>query len=156
MNDDPSVLPQLMAHSHPDVVAIIGVLIPVVAIVLGLGLGMLKIYLEYRKRRELMQLHHAERMAAIDKGIELPSLPPEFFQEYRKAPATVLTYLRRGLMWLLIGIAVTVAMFSGHNTKEPWWGLVPVAVGVAYLLFYFFVSRTKPPADEHKADPKAL
>ena len=47
---------------------------------MGLGVGMLKLYLDYRKKREVIQLHHAERMAAIDKGIELPSLPPNSFR----------------------------------------------------------------------------
>jgi hypothetical protein len=150
MFDDPSTVPQLIAHSPPDIVPIIGVFIPIVAIVMGLGIGMLKLYLDYRKKRELIQLHHAERMAAIDKGIELPSLPPEFFQEYRRPPLTNTTYLRRGLMWLLLGIAVTVALAATHN-KEYWWGLVPAAVGVANLLTYFLATRDKQPPGDDKA-----
>ena len=89
-------------------------------------------------------------MAAIDKGIEIPSLPAEFFQEYRRPPLTNTTYLRRGLLWLLIGIAVTVALAAtGHH--EYWWGLVPAAVGVANLLTYFFATREKqPPGDDKR------
>jgi len=30
-------------------------------------------WLDFRKKRELFQLHHAERMAAIEKGIDLPA-----------------------------------------------------------------------------------
>jgi hypothetical protein len=36
-------------------VAIIGVLIPIVAIVMGLGIGMLKLSLDYRKKREILR-----------------------------------------------------------------------------------------------------
>ena len=153
MFDDPSNMPDFIAHGHLDVVPIIGVSIPIVAIVMGLGIGMLKLYLDYRKKRELIQLHHAERMAAIDKGIEIPSLPPEFFQEYRRPPLTNATYLRRGLLWLLIGIAVTVALAATHN-DQYWWGLVPAAVGVANLLTYFFATREKRPPGEDGSGPR--
>jgi hypothetical protein len=153
MFDDPSTYPDFIAHGHLDVVPILGVSIPIVAIVMGLGIGMLKLYLDYRKKRELIQTHHAERMAAIDKGIELPSLPPEFFQEYRRPPLTVTSYLRRGLLWLLIGIAVTTALAATHN-HNYWWGLVPAAVGVANLLTYFFASREKQPPGDDQAGSK--
>jgi hypothetical protein len=144
MIDDSNAVSSMISGSPHDAVAIIGVLIPVVAIVMGLGVGMLKLYLDYRKKRELIQLHHAERMAAIEKGIELPSLPPEFFQDYRRPLVTVATYLRRGLMWLMIGVAVTAAMFAHHN-RDAWWGLVPASVGLAYLLSYWFAARDQQP-----------
>jgi hypothetical protein len=144
MFDDPSAMPDFVAHGHLDIVPIIGVFIPIIAIVMGLGIGMLKLYLDYRKRRELIQTHHAERMAAIDKGIELPSLPPEFFREYQRPPLTNATHLRRGLLWLMIGIAVTVALAATHD-NQYWWGLVPTAVGVANLLTYFLATRDQPP-----------
>ena len=60
MLDDPSAVPDFVAHGHLDIVPIVGVFIPIVAIVMGLGIGMLKLYLDYRKKRELIQLHVAE------------------------------------------------------------------------------------------------
>ncbi len=147
MIDDPNSVANIIAASGShEVEGVLAMVIPIVAIVMGLSIGMLKLYLDYRKKRELIQLHHAQRMAAIEEGIELPSLPPEFFQEYRRPALTATTYLRRGLMWLLIGLAVTVAMFARHESGA-WWGLVPVAVGLAYLLYYRFAVRDKPPAD---------
>ena len=50
-------------------------MIPIIAIVLGIGIGMLAIYLSYRKRKELFALYHQERMAAIEKGIDCPPWP---------------------------------------------------------------------------------
>jgi hypothetical protein len=119
--------------------AILGVLVPIVAIVFGIGVAMLGMWLDFRKKREMFQLHHAERMAAIEKGIDLPPLPPEFFQGRKQQLLTPYTYLRRGLMWLLVGIAVTTALWGTHES-DFWWGLVPVAVGVAYLIG-FLVER---------------
>jgi Domain of unknown function (DUF6249) len=134
---------------HTDVAAILGIMVPIVAIVFGISMGMLGLWLDFRKKRELMQLHHAERMAAIEKGIELPPLPSEFFRDYKRrdrSDRTPLFYLRRGLMWLLIGLSATVALW-GTGEKEFWWGLVPSAVGVAYLLSYL-VERAQPPQSQ--------
>ncbi len=123
------------AMSHGDAPAILSLMIPIVAIVFGIGVAMLGMWLDFRKKREMFRLHHAERMAAIEKGIDLPPLPPEFFQGERKHERTPYTYFRRGIMWLLIGIAVTAALWGTHE-GDFWWGLVPIAVGVANLFSY--------------------
>ena len=151
-------------------VPIIGVMIPIVAIVMGLGIGMLKLWLDYRKKREILQSHHAERMAAIEKGIELPPLPREFygtetssvptevFREELKGRHSGLRYLRSGLIWLLVGIAITVALYANHDLgehrSEAWWGGIPIAFGLSKLLFYFIANRMNggadAPADQSK------
>src|SRR3974390_1589993 len=91
---------------------IIAVMIPIVAIVMGIGIGMLSLFLDYRKKQEMFALHHKERLAAIEKGMEVPPLPPEFFQDPRRRPRTTGDYLRRGLISLLIGIAITIALYG--------------------------------------------
>ena len=114
-------------------VAIIGVLIPIVAIVMGIGIGMLKLALDYRNRREMFKLHHAERLAAIEKGVEVAPLPPEFFQTYRRPNPGRASTLRSGLIWLLVGCALCVALYFGSGHEDAWWGLLPAAVGAANL-----------------------
>jgi hypothetical protein len=118
---------------------IIAVMIPIVAIVMGVGIGMLGLFLDYRKKHAMFAMHHQERMAAIDKGMEVPPLPPEFFQDNRRRFSQA-DYLRRGLTLLLVGIVITAALYdvARHNYL---WGLIPVAMGVANLLFYFMVGR---------------
>lgn len=143
-------------------VAVIGVLIPIVAIVMGLGVGMLKLWLDYRKKREILRTHHVERMAAIEKGIELPPLPPQFYAaETSSTSADVLqqlkgrhpglTYLRSGLVWLLVGIAISLALYAGHDDADSrtaaWWGGLPIAFGLSKLLFYFIANRMNGGAD---------
>lgn len=118
---------------------VIAVMVPIVAIVMGVGIGMLSLFLDYRKKREMFAMHHKERMAAIDKGMEVPPLPAEFFQDSRRV-RTLGDYLRRGLILLLVGIAITIALYDTvrHNYL---WGLLPTAVGIANLLYYYFESR---------------
>jgi hypothetical protein len=158
--DPNTVANAISSQGSENTVAILGVMIPIVAIVLGLSVAMLKVWTDYRKKREILQAHHAERMAAIEKGIELPPLPPQFYgsgsddslaeaakvqREFKGQAANGLHYLRSGLMWLLIGIAISIALYAEHDNEHvhtaAWWGAVPAAFGLSRLLFYFIANR---------------
>jgi hypothetical protein len=122
----------------------IAVFIPIVAIVMGIGIGMLSIFFDYRKKQDMFAMHHKERMAAIDKGMDVPPLPPEFFRDGRACrPRVHGDFLRRGLVLLFVGAAVSVALYN-TNRNAYLWGLVPAAVGVAQLLYYY-LARPKTP-----------
>ena len=159
---DPSTVSTAVAGGSHDAVAIIGVMIPIVAIVMGLGIGMLKLWLDFRKKRDILQAHHAERMAAIEKGIDLPPLPPQFYgSEGEPAPDSSQgqspklqagsAYLRSGLTWLLIGLAIGIALYADHDNhaarNAAWWGAVPAAFGLSRLLFYYISNRAAARAD---------
>ena len=127
------------------ITAVLGVMIPIIAIIMGIGIGMLSLFLDYRKKQNMFALHHKERLAAIEKGMEVPPLPPEFFQDGRRnrmrSPSD---YLRRGLVLLFVGIAISVALFNTQR-QAYLWGLVPAAIGVAQLLYYYLEGRKTPP-----------
>ncbi|MDE2219668.1 MAG: hypothetical protein KGL25_01150 [Gammaproteobacteria bacterium] len=122
----------------------IALLIPILGIVMGIGIGMLALFLDYRKKQEMFAMHHKERMAAIEKGMEVPPLPPEFFQDgRRRRPALHSDFLRRGLVLLFIGAAICIALYN--NQRDAYlWGLVPAGIGLAQLLYYF-LARPKTP-----------
>lgn len=127
-----------------NITSILGELVPIVAIVFGIGLGMLGMYFDFRRKREIIQLHHAERMAAIEKGIELPPLPSDYYSGGRdRSSHTPGRMRRKGLILLFTGAAMTVGLWgSGSATGGSfWWGLLPAAIGVAYLLTAFFDTR---------------
>jgi hypothetical protein len=116
------------------------VLVSIVAIVVTLGLPLailsIHIVMNHRNRRRLMELHHIERMAAIERGLELPEFPIALLAGSRRRSTSLLP----GLIWAFAGIAVMVAMRStGDN--EGLIGLVPTAVGLAYLVYYFAEGR---------------
>jgi len=125
---------------------IIGVLIPVIAIVMGIGFGTVTIFLNYRKRSEMFALYHQERMAAIEKGIELPPLPAEFFAENGKVRPPH-GRLLSGLVWLFIGLSLMVALYFTHSNGAL-FGLIPTAIGLAYLIYYFAVGKKEAEALE--------
>ena len=137
------------------------------------GLAFLTVLMILRHR--LAVLRHQERLQVIERGGVLPSLD----EERPKAPWSPRTYLLRGMMWLYIGIAITIMLGaislsdsrpmdlsykvarvremrdSGateqqlqqymHELDErrdgmplgaATVGLIPIGVGLAYLMFY--------------------
>jgi Domain of unknown function (DUF6249) len=119
-----------------------GYVVAVTAIVLGLvipfSLPVIYMVLNHQKRRRLMELHHAERMAAIERGMELPPLPKELLEGSRSRRRT--TSLLPGLVWFFIGVGVLIAMQS-ISDEEAMIGLVPAGIGLAYLIYYFVEGR---------------
>jgi peptidoglycan/LPS O-acetylase OafA/YrhL len=139
-----------------NVIGVLSMVIPMIGIIMGVSLGMVSLYLRYRTKRDMFQLYHIERMSAIDKGIELPPLPPEFFRDARWPELAPVRHRRAGLVLLFLGIAVTVALW-GTGVAAWWWGLVPVAIGLALLLSSVLEARDlqqQPrPAGGSPADP---
>ena len=116
-------------------------LIPIFGIVVPIGgsLAALVVWLtlNYRKRRKLMELHHAERMAAIERGMEIPPLPIELI-DGRSVPKRRRTALLPGLVWFFIGLALVVGSLVGGVEDMPVFiGLIPLGIGLAYLIYYF-------------------
>jgi hypothetical protein len=122
-------------------------MIPIVAIVMGIGCAIMAMYFNHRKRAEMFALYHQERMAAIEKGIELPPIPPEFFTEDGKAPSKHGTLLG-GLIVSFIGLALTVALYFTCGFNVALFGLIPGGVGLALLIFYFTVGKKEAEAAE--------
>jgi len=108
-------------------------LIPIVAIVMALTIPIVAIITEYAKRRRFYELHHQERLAAIEKGIDLPPLPLEFSGGAPSCPR----YFLKGLVWFLIGIAIVLAVGVNQGWDVALYGLIPTAIGLAYLAYYF-------------------
>ncbi len=114
-------------------------LVPLFAVGLTLSLPIVWIALNYRKRVRLMELHHAERMAAIERGMDIPPLPLELIDGRSRRSA-----LLPGLVWFFIGLAgLSGAILSGDEDVPLMVGLVPLGIGLAYLVFYFVEDRKR-------------
>lgn len=117
-------------------------LVPLVAITFGIGVPLsipiLWIALNYRKRRRLMELHHAERMAAIERGMEVPPLPLELLEGRSNRRRSSLL---PGLVWAFIGLAMVAGSLSIGDDLPVVFGLVPLGIGIAYLIYYAVEGR---------------
>jgi hypothetical protein len=115
-------------------------MIPILAIIMGIGIGMLAIILNYRKRRDLFNCYHRERMAAIEKGIDCPPWPDRLLSE-EDATSSPRRHLLKGLVWLFIGLGGMVAVYAVFDFSHALFGLIPIGIGAAHLIYYAVEGR---------------
>lgn len=139
---------------------ILGVFIPIIAIVMGIGLAMMETVTSHRRRSQALEQRHRERLAAIDKGIELPpdAQDPEAQLELAKAMRKP-RYLLRGLVFSAIGIALLTSWSGPADDTIRSIGWVVGAIGLAQLLYYVIEGRKErdqqPPAPPQDGAPRA-
>jgi len=79
-------------------------------------------------RNQKRKTESVEILAALEKGVEV------------KFPDVNNNRLLPGLIWLFLGIIMTIGLAVSIPDDVPsgmWvWGLIPVAVGAAYLIVY--------------------
>ncbi len=107
---------------------------PAVAIVGGIAAGILKM----RGQQRLIELAQRERIAAIERGLDVSQLMP--LPVFSSQPTT----LRRvqglmigGVLTLALGLSLslTLLLMPPHDGREAWpIGLVPMFMGVALLI----------------------
>jgi len=94
------------------------------------------LYFKLQRRK----IESEEILAAIEKGVEV------------KFPDQNRNRLLPGLMWLFLGLVATLAMAIAIPPDAPsgmWvWGLIPVAVGAAYLVVYRLEQNKKDGDDQ--------
>ncbi len=124
----------------------IGVLIPLVAVFMGIGLAIVSVITQHRTRVKALEQRHRERMAAIEKGIELPpDLASDAGDVSGRQTKPASRYLLQGLICLGIGVALLVSSFTIMPSELQLPGGILVAIGAALVIFYVATGRTTPP-----------
>ena len=117
---------------------VVAVFIPIVAIIMSLSIPIVFAIIDYRRRRDIVEAFHKERMAAIERGMDVPPLPDNLFDP-NKRPRHLLV----GMVWLFIGLGLMV-FFASIVEDEPgvkYLGLIPAGIGLAYLIYYFIEGK---------------
>jgi hypothetical protein len=125
----------------------IAIFIPILAIVMGFGTAAAGIITRHRQQLQRVELQHKERVIAMDKGLELP---PELAAAEIRRPR----YLLKGLVWTFGGVAAYFPLDSLAGSDEAMLALVPVAIGLAYLVFYFVQGRHEDAAGASESTPR--
>ncbi len=109
-----------------------------------------------RHRRRVMI--HRERLAAIEKGIDLPALEQEI---QRSSWNVQRILLLAGLSWISLGIGIFVVLSAvlAHPAKLTealpdglqWVGIIPVGIGLSHLFVYMVGKKTE--AESHPKRP---
>ena len=110
---------------------LLALFIPILGIVFGVGVAIVSIVTGHRERVKRAELRHRERIAALEKGIDLPP-EPEVDAPNKRAGS-----LKSGLMGLFIGIVLYFALRQVAGDDVALFGLIPAAIGVANLISYF-------------------
>jgi hypothetical protein len=116
----------------------VAVLIPIFGIVFGVSVAIVSIITGHRQKIQRAELRHKERLAAIDKGLELP---PEMEDPDGAGKRSRSGSLRSGLIGLGIGIVLYFAIGKVADEDVALFGLIPAAVGLANLIFYYVEGR---------------
>jgi Domain of unknown function (DUF6249) len=118
----------------------LGVLIPIVAIVFGVSAGMLSTWTSHKRKQQLMEQAHKERLVALERGLPLPDIPKELADEDEKPNAA--RSLRNGVALCLIGVVLYFALIRVGADDAALFGLIPAAIGVGNLI-YAYMLRNK-------------
>ena len=107
--------------------------IPIIAIVFGIGLAMLGLWTDHQRRTQKLEHLHRERMAAIEKGIQLPQNP----EADRPEPKVVnpARMLRSGVLLLSLGLVLYFAIDAAGGREGALFGLIPATLGLANLAY---------------------
>jgi hypothetical protein len=134
--------------------ATIGVLIPIVAIVFGIGIGCLAIWSEHKRKLELIDRLHKERMLALEKGVEPPALPPAMVGQLASKPQSRYLWpraMRNGLMLLFCGIVLYFAVDNAGGDEGALFMLIPAVLGLANLIYAVVIWKQEQDEPPQKA-----
>ncbi len=113
-------------------------MIPIFGIVFGIAVAIVAIVTAHRQRMQRADLRHKERLAAIEKGLELPPEPEDLDNGGKRSRSGS---LRSGLIGLAVGIVLYFALDRLAGDDIALFGLIPAAVGLANLIFYVIEGR---------------
>lgn len=118
-------------------------LIPIVAILFPVFIVFIVFYFVFTTDYKKEKLKREERLKAIEKGVELPPEPTP-------APTTPLDYLRKGLVFLGLGIGLVIGgSIFAYKMGDPgiyfftMAGCVLTLIGAALVLFYKIQDKAK-------------
>ena len=129
----------------------IAVFIPIIAIVMSLSIPIVFAIVDYRRRRDIVEAHHKERMAAIERGMDLPPLPESFFRSFNNDRKP--RHLLSGMIWTFVGVGLLIALRAVASEDVAWFALMPIGVGLALLIYYFVEGRKlvqQPPIEDKR------
>lgn len=109
-------------------------MIPILGIVLGIGVAVVAIVTSHREKQKRIELRHRERLAALERGIELPPDPADGQPPKRGG-------LMGGLSGLFLGLVLYFALRAVAGPDVALFGLIPAAVGAASLIAWFVERR---------------
>jgi uncharacterized membrane protein YfcA len=119
------------------------ILIPTIALLLPVFIIFIVFYFVFTTDYKKEKLKKEERIKAIEAGVEIPAEPAAL-------PPTPLDYLRKGMLFLAVGLALTIGGWtSAGKVGGPFssyfkiGGLILIFIGIALVIFYKIQSKSE-------------
>jgi len=116
-----------------------GPMIPIIAIIMGVGCAIIAMYFSSRRQKEEQETIRI----AMEKGVDLP----EDLLKRNGDSCSRSNPLRRGIFWTALGISLTIALYVNNDVEAAVWGLIPLALGIGNIIFH----KLSPQSDEGNA-----
>ena len=71
------------------------------------------------------------------KSLEMGQTVPEHFFDEPKKPISATSNLKRGILWLAVGLGVVVSFIVLHKNDALILGIIPAFIGAGYMLVHF-------------------
>lgn len=102
------------------------------------------LYFKHVDQQRRLEIVHAERLVAMDKGIPLPELP--LHPVTLPQPPDPRSALVHGVVWTSLGTGAMIAFWlvtrGTANAAKVWPLPLPVVLlGLGLMLYYYFISR---------------
>jgi hypothetical protein len=132
-----------------ELAGVLGVMVPIVAIVMGVGLAFWRTYWAHQRRR----LQHQERLAMIERGITPPPEQTSDETKRRLYPLSAEYALRRGTILSCLGVGlfaanVVLGPMAGSDREIAYMvgaaGAIVASLGVGNFLYFWIVRGRKP------------
>lgn len=122
------------------------IIVPVAGCIMIASIVIFPLFFKSRERREL----NTTLRVAIEKGQPVPPEVIDAMTRSVKLPPTRLTDLRKGVIWLAVGIGIALTTFFGdfmHGDNDFGgfgFASIPVVIGLAYIVLSFFNPNKEP------------
>jgi hypothetical protein len=103
-------------------------------------------YFKHREKQRRLEVIHAERLIAMEKGIPLPELPHDLPQLPDPRPTGQHVPLILGILLFAFSTGTMIALrtLSLPDARAYWVMPLPLALmGLGMLLYYFLAGRSK-------------
>jgi len=124
--------------------------IPIVAIVFGIGIGMLGLWTDHKRKSQILEHQHRERMAALEKGLPLPPMKMDEALKSQDKQVNPGRMLRSGVLLLSLGLVLFFAIDAAGGQEGALFGLIPATLGLANLAYSAVLFRDQQKAAEQK------
>lgn len=128
-----SLLPRLLADIHDSIGPLIGLAIPVVALMVGGAIAICALYFRHRQQ----ELWHETARVALEKGQPIPPMPAPDHDETEASlepKSRAGQDLRAGLILIAIGAGLWFFLGAMGGFLR-YVGLIPGFIGIALTLF---------------------